>query len=255
MGFSIFAWEFINLLDSFILYTSLLTNPLRFSCLTHLIAKNTSDCSSSESTAHMDRRMNSLKDNGEEGSSVRYTVRESPWNCCASNRYCGVALLNGFSWPPCRSYSCSFCKREFRSAQALGGHMNVHRRDRARLRVQSPLLLQNDTSDSNPNSNQCSKTSSDLKSIKCNPNFSPDVPSPLMMGASYYACLSSSTNHSSMWMERNSTIIASASNSDDWGSTMKALKELKEEKEKKVRVDLGLNSVEDLDLELRLGYS
>ncbi|KAI3790694.1 hypothetical protein L2E82_03925 [Cichorium intybus] len=45
----------------------------------------------------------------------------------------GGDLLGGFSWPP-RSYTCTFCKREFRSAQALGGHMNVHRRDRARLR-------------------------------------------------------------------------------------------------------------------------
>nr|QTJ02284.1 C2H2 ZF type transcription factor [Catharanthus roseus] len=36
------------------------------------------------------------------------------------------------TWPP-RSYTCTFCRREFRSAQALGGHMNVHRRDRARL--------------------------------------------------------------------------------------------------------------------------
>ncbi|KAG6539011.1 zinc finger protein 11-like [Zingiber officinale] len=42
-------------------------------------------------------------------------------------------LLGGCVWPP-RSYSCSFCRREFRSAQALGGHMNVHRRDRARLK-------------------------------------------------------------------------------------------------------------------------
>ncbi|MED6192559.1 hypothetical protein PIB30_011355 [Stylosanthes scabra] len=42
-------------------------------------------------------------------------------------------ILGGCIWPP-RSYSCSFCKREFRSAQALGGHMNVHRRDRARLK-------------------------------------------------------------------------------------------------------------------------
>lgn len=40
-------------------------------------------------------------------------------------------------WPP-RAYPCSFCRREFRSAQALGGHMNVHRRDRARLRQSSP---------------------------------------------------------------------------------------------------------------------
>ncbi|KDP35683.1 hypothetical protein JCGZ_09121 [Jatropha curcas] len=47
-----------------------------------------------------------------------------------------AASLGGCVWPP-RSYSCSFCRREFRSAQALGGHMNVHRRDRARLK-QSP---------------------------------------------------------------------------------------------------------------------
>nr|KJB74025.1 hypothetical protein B456_011G268100 [Gossypium raimondii] len=30
--------------------------------------------------------------------------------------------------------AASFCNREFRSAQALGGHMNVHRRDRAKLK-------------------------------------------------------------------------------------------------------------------------
>jgi C2H2-type zinc finger len=41
-----------------------------------------------------------------------------------------------FIWPP-RIYSCNFCDREFRSAQALGGHMNVHRRDRARLRQEA----------------------------------------------------------------------------------------------------------------------
>lgn len=45
-------------------------------------------------------------------------------------------------WPP-RSYSCNFCMRQFRSAQALGGHMNVHRRDRARLQnnPNRPLFL------------------------------------------------------------------------------------------------------------------
>ncbi|KAL6208709.1 hypothetical protein ACLB2K_019655 [Fragaria x ananassa] len=40
-------------------------------------------------------------------------------------------------WTP-KNFTCSFCKREFRSAQALGGHMNVHRRDRARLRLLPP---------------------------------------------------------------------------------------------------------------------
>ncbi|KAK4422931.1 Zinc finger protein 10 [Sesamum alatum] len=44
----------------------------------------------------------------------------------------------GCTWPP-RSYTCTFCRREFQSAQALGGHMNVHRRDRARLQEPPPL--------------------------------------------------------------------------------------------------------------------
>ncbi|CAL1383204.1 unnamed protein product [Linum trigynum] len=34
-------------------------------------------------------------------------------------------------------YVCSFCRRDFSSAQALGGHMNVHRRDRATLLLSS----------------------------------------------------------------------------------------------------------------------
>ncbi|KAM0059799.1 putative transcription factor C2H2 family [Helianthus debilis subsp. tardiflorus] len=58
----------------------------------------------------------------------------------------------GTTWPP-RSYTCTFCKREFRSAQALGGHMNVHRRDRARLHQAQPNLV---------NSNISSATSSTL---------------------------------------------------------------------------------------------
>lgn len=37
-----------------------------------------------------------------------------------------------------RCYTCTFCKRGFSNAQALGGHMNVHRRDRAaRLQAES----------------------------------------------------------------------------------------------------------------------
>ncbi|KAG0479192.1 hypothetical protein HPP92_013911 [Vanilla planifolia] len=47
-----------------------------------------------------------------------------------------AGLLGGCIWPP-RSYNCSFCGRQFRSAQALGGHMNVHRRDRARFKQSS----------------------------------------------------------------------------------------------------------------------
>ncbi|XP_038875029.1 transcriptional regulator TAC1-like [Benincasa hispida] len=43
-------------------------------------------------------------------------------------------IVVGFPWASSRAYTCGFCKRKFQSAQALGGHMNVHRRDRAKLR-------------------------------------------------------------------------------------------------------------------------
>ncbi|KAF5477758.1 hypothetical protein F2P56_004374 [Juglans regia] len=59
---------------------------------------------------------------------------------------------SGTTWPP-RSYTCTFCRREFRSAQALGGHMNVHRRDRVRLNQPQP-------NSNNPISSSSSTTSS-----------------------------------------------------------------------------------------------
>ncbi|KAL4570500.1 hypothetical protein LXL04_026156 [Taraxacum kok-saghyz] len=59
------------------------------------------------------------------------------------------------NWPP-QSYTCTFCKREFRSAQALGGHMNVHRRDRARLcQLQPNLRNSNVTQDHVRNGGLC----------------------------------------------------------------------------------------------------
>ncbi|XP_044504143.1 zinc finger protein 11-like [Mangifera indica] len=68
----------------------------------------------------------------------------------------------GLIWPP-RNYNCSFCKREFRSAQALGGHMNVHRRDRARLRQLPPPVVEFQhpkfSSNSNPNPSFSSSSS------------------------------------------------------------------------------------------------
>ncbi|KAL2328783.1 hypothetical protein Fmac_022210 [Flemingia macrophylla] len=35
-----------------------------------------------------------------------------------------------------RSYECNFCRRGFSNAQALGGHMNIHRKDKAKLKQQ-----------------------------------------------------------------------------------------------------------------------
>lgn len=69
--------------------------------------------------------------------------------------------LGSFVWPP-RSYSCTFCRREFSSAQALGGHMNVHRRDRARLKQS---LCDDQTPSLAPDSAQEGDSSSPFSSV------------------------------------------------------------------------------------------
>lgn len=83
---------------------------------------------------------------------VNLTLEEMPWTSAKPNSYQRLDDHHGYSWEeqafaedaggvmggsstwPPRSYACTFCRKEFRSAQALGGHMNIHRRDRARLR-------------------------------------------------------------------------------------------------------------------------
>ncbi|ESQ45102.1 hypothetical protein EUTSA_v10010804mg [Eutrema salsugineum] len=52
-----------------------------------------------------------------------------------------------YSWSgQARPYICDFCERGFSNAQALGGHMNIHRKDRAKLRQES--LKEGDSEDS-----------------------------------------------------------------------------------------------------------
>ncbi|KAL2989296.1 hypothetical protein AAZX31_11G132300 [Glycine max] len=42
----------------------------------------------------------------------------------------------GASHVTSRSFECNFCRRGFSNAQALGGHMNIHRKDKAKLKQQ-----------------------------------------------------------------------------------------------------------------------
>ncbi|GMI73865.1 telomerase activator1 [Hibiscus trionum] len=63
-----------------------------------------------------------------------------------------------------RSYGCLFCKRGFTTAQALGGHMNIHRKDRAKIRPSSvPILL---------SGNKVDENYSTLKSYSYQPHYS-----------------------------------------------------------------------------------
>ncbi|KAK6138736.1 hypothetical protein DH2020_027521 [Rehmannia glutinosa] len=42
-----------------------------------------------------------------------------------------------------RSYECTFCKRGFTNAQALGGHMNIHRKDKAKAKQKNQENIHN----------------------------------------------------------------------------------------------------------------
>ncbi|KAI0498349.1 hypothetical protein KFK09_021590 [Dendrobium nobile] len=171
-----------------------------------------------------------------------------------------AGLLGGCVWPP-RSYSCSFCGREFRSAQALGGHMNVHRRDRARLK-QSSMVGEEDHDDrhhiniglSNHNPNP-------------NPNFGVDVSlAQVALFSPPSTKAINDVNYSEthcLWGEELK--LGSKRGLDDEEDEHKNIKKRKqmnsflldEEKlqefEEDEVINLSPEIVEELDLELRLG--
>ncbi|KAK2972978.1 hypothetical protein RJ640_022035 [Escallonia rubra] len=163
-------------------------------------------------------------------------------------------LLGGFSWPP-RSYICSFCKREFRSAQALGGHMNVHRRDRARLRQSppprdingqySPLLNLNLHPKPNPNPNFPPFTSTfpPLASPPLSSLSSPSSASP-----SGFKKRGKDTGEDLEDMKVEKTLLEVG----EFNGFMHGKGEIV-----KLDLEIGLlsDSKEELDLELRLGYA
>ncbi|KAH6798170.1 telomerase activator1 [Perilla frutescens var. hirtella] len=66
-----------------------------------------------------------------------------------------------------RSFRCSFCERGFSNAQALGGHMNIHRKDRAKLKEFSDEnLLSLDITKSVDNSPADPATSEETKKVE-----------------------------------------------------------------------------------------
>ena len=54
----------------------------------------------------------------------------------ASDNHPSDGEEQGASHVTSRSFECNFCRRGFSNAQALGGHMNIHRKDKAKLKQQ-----------------------------------------------------------------------------------------------------------------------
>nr|BAD11142.1 hypothetical protein [Petunia x hybrida] len=180
-------------------------------------------------------------------------------------------LLGGFLWPP-RSYTCSFCKREFRSAQALGGHMNVHRRDRARLRLQSPprengthqysLLNLNLEPNPNvdPNPNPSFISSSPSSPSRKFPPFLSRLP-PLISHSFSSTASGSQISHVSHQPKTGDLTKFGSAKFEKIDTFMqgKECNEVLMKRSEFLRLELGIGMIneskEDLDLELRLGYT
>lgn len=73
-----------------------------------------------------------LHDTANDGQERNVSVISYPaWSSSSSDPSCTNATGKHNHWWPSQAYHCTFCPRVFRTAQALGGHMNIHRRERA----------------------------------------------------------------------------------------------------------------------------
>lgn len=211
--------------------------------------------------------------NSNNNSNNKVLIRES-WRDISSMGERSVPRDDLFSWPP-RSYTCSFCKREFRSAQALGGHMNVHRRDRARLLRHSPprtgqFSILNPNLDPNQNLNP-------NPNPKPQPNFSSSSTSSILFRQPFTSNLAPSVPNISSPSSTSQTKRWASSTKDhhlsrNCGENISNKKQTKAyfgvgkldgfdiiKKPEVVRLNLEIgiisDSSSDLDLELRLGHS
>ncbi|XP_027368067.1 transcriptional regulator SUPERMAN-like [Abrus precatorius] len=186
----------------------------------------------------------------------------------------------GTSWPA-RNYACSFCKREFRSAQALGGHMNVHRRDRARLRSSLSSWVSEcpkpnpSTKPNNPNLLPSSSSPCPLSDELLNHAHPSPLCSPCLTLSSSSSSLASTNgdkkprltlSHQFPLLNPQSRDIMNTRSGFSVDEEMKGCEEEEEEEhqvlknnEQNITLELGIGLLkhqdqEKLDLELRLGH-
>ncbi|GAA0171621.1 hypothetical protein Leryth_026235 [Lithospermum erythrorhizon] len=182
----------------------------------------------------------------------------------------GVDLLHGYPWPP-RSYTCSFCKREFRSAQALGGHMNVHRRDRARLRQYSPPPKEHGHCTTLPNLNAepSDDTNPNLVSSSSSTSLTMFPPFTSTLTSSFSPSCFTTPTELKTWGKNNGDVcninhlelskkkVTKTLFIDECFGLQKGFSVANEGQIVTLDLEIGLVSdkKEELDLELRLGYT
>ncbi|KAK6141626.1 hypothetical protein DH2020_024629 [Rehmannia glutinosa] len=133
-----------------------------------------------------------------------------------------------------RSYECVFCKRGFNTAQALGGHMNIHRKDRARNK---PI-----TSSSKPSEREV-YTGSYQQIVPANHRFATYFPeisstSSTTTRVPYYYGNNNNNYHNQEYNYDDRQPSDRLTDPGDWRMSRQEM----------------INQKEELDLELRLGY-
>ncbi|KAK3024876.1 hypothetical protein RJ639_044013 [Escallonia herrerae] len=153
-----------------------------------------------------------------------------------------------------RSYECTFCKRGFTNAQALGGHMNIHRKDKAKAKRQS----QQPSFSSKINVDYLSTT---------NPRFRAPIP---MEQVQYHAPLGAKMNHQFYYPAPNPSYPYAYGQSDFMVPSPDHLSLNEERLATNLSLRIGSSLMEDrkgkkkagredrmeneVDLELRLGH-
>lgn len=156
-----------------------------------------------------------------------------------------------------RSYECNFCKRGFTNAQALGGHMNIHRKDKLKAKQnsnQESSSIYSRKSQDQANAFDSSRYYAPISSheqhhyysraqMNCQFYFQPPNPS--------YQHV-----HDSRPMQENYNYFGMHDNYYDTNLSLRIeptlIDDEEEEEEGKKDVDVDEN---ELDLELRLGYN
>lgn len=129
-----------------------------------------------------------------------------------------------------RSYECTFCKRGFSNAQALGGHMNIHRKDKAKLKLASS------NHETKQRQQQTSEISNNMQIISS--SYSSPSP-PLIMNPNWFCDKEGRDDHLAKDQKPARIIL------DDQGQGL--------ELNSSARGPRGSSESEILDLELRLG--
>ncbi|XP_060189120.1 probable transcriptional regulator RABBIT EARS [Lycium barbarum] len=151
-----------------------------------------------------------------------------------------------------RFYECVFCKQGFNTAQALGGHMNIHRKDKASKK--KPSTTHTLLSSSNKPDIQNSLSGSNLRCYnnvaEAQSSYVPYFPSSASTSTSTNGEFCLNHNRSSSRIDHHNRQCLNLIG-EDWGMNLSLqfgeAAHVIETMEKKSQED-------DLDLELRLGH-